>query len=70
MKYYERTGDKMYTVILNHEKQYCLWPASEEIPASWKSEGMLGSKEECVAHIVERLRSLRPRSSRKISVNK
>jgi MbtH protein len=53
-----------YTVVVNDEEQYSIWPADREIPAGWRESGMRGSKEECLAHIDEIWTDMRPLSLR------
>ena len=38
-----------YKVVINHEEQYSLWPASKTTPAGWKDVGRTGSKQTCQA---------------------
>jgi MbtH protein len=55
----------IYTVVVNHEEQYSIWPAHKEIPLGWKEAGKTGSKEECLAYIKEVWIDMRPLSLRK-----
>ena len=52
----------IYTVVVNHEEQYSIWPEFKDIPAGWKSAGKTGSKEECLAYIKEVWTDMRPLS--------
>ena len=61
----ERSDDTVYKVVLNHEEQYSIWPASRENPAGWQDAGKSGSKEECLAYIKEVWTDMRPLSLRK-----
>ncbi|MDF9815297.1 MbtH family NRPS accessory protein [Streptomyces sp. SPB162] len=54
-----------YTVVVNDEEQYSIWPADREIPAGWREGGPRGSKEECLAHIEEVWTDMRPLSLRR-----
>jgi MbtH protein len=54
----------IYTVVVNHEEQYSIWPEFKEIPAGWKAAGKTGSKEECLAYIKEVWTDMRPLSLR------
>jgi MbtH protein len=54
----------IYTVVVNHEEQYSIWPEFKDIPAGWKSAGKTGSKEECLAYIKEVWTDMRPLSLR------
>ena len=55
----------IYNVVLNHEEQYSIWPASRENALGWKSAGKSGTKEECLAYIKEIWRDMRPLSLRR-----
>jgi MbtH protein len=56
--------DTTYQVLLNDEGQYSLWPASHEVPAGWRPDGTVGSRDECSAHVDEVWTDMRPRSLR------
>lgn len=55
---------RRYTVVVNHEEQYSIWPIDREIPAGWTSVGVDGTKEECLAHIGQVWTDMRPLSVR------
>jgi MbtH protein len=55
---------RTYTVVVNHEEQYSLWPAARDIPAGWQPAGTSGSREECLAYIRQHWTDMRPRSLR------
>ena len=55
----------IYKVVLNHEEQYSIWPASKQNPLGWKDAGKSGSKPECLAYIKEVWTDMRPLSLRK-----
>jgi MbtH protein len=55
----------IYTVVVNHEEQYSIWPADREVPAGWRTAGKRGSKSECLAYIAEVWTDMRPLSVRK-----
>ncbi len=54
----------IYTVVINHEEQYSIWPEPKDIPAGWKAVGKTGSKQECLAYIQEVWTDMRPPSLR------
>ena len=56
--------DGMYQVLVNDEEQYSLWPADLEVPAGWRPDGTVGTKDECSAHVDEVWQDMRPRSLR------
>jgi MbtH protein len=55
----------IYTVVLNQEEQYSIWPADREVPAGWRSVGKSGLKVECLDFIKEVWTDMRPLSLRK-----
>lgn len=57
--------DVSYTVVINEEEQYSIWPTDQEIPAGWKEAGQSGSKQDCLDHIQQVWQDLRPLSLRK-----
>jgi len=60
------TEDKTtYTVVLNDEEQYSIWPADRPNALGWKDAGKVGSKEECLAHTQVVWTDMRPLSLRK-----
>lgn len=54
----------IFRVILNHEEQYSIWPERREIPAGWRYAGFSGNKTECLSHIKEVWKDMRPLSLR------
>ena len=54
----------MYKVVVNHEEQYSIWPADRENPLGWRDAGLVGSREECLAHIARVWTDMRPASLR------
>ncbi|AUX42313.1 antibiotic synthesis protein MbtH [Sorangium cellulosum] len=54
-----------FIVVVNHEDQYSIWPASRELPLGWRDEGTKGSKADCLAHIEQVWTDMRPLSLRK-----
>jgi MbtH protein len=54
----------VYNVVVNHEEQYSIWPASKLAPKGWNITGKAGSKSECLAYIQEVWTDLRPLSLR------
>ncbi len=61
----ERDDKTIYKVVVNHEEQYSIWPASKENPLGWKDAGKSGLKHECLDHIKEVWTDMRPLSLRK-----
>ena len=52
-------------VVVNHEGQYSIWPDYLDIPLGWCAEGTTGTKGECLAHIGQMWKDMRPLSLRK-----
>jgi len=55
----------IYTVVVNHEDQYSIWPAEKAMPLGWKEAGKTGSKQECLAYIKEVWTDMTPLSLRR-----
>ena len=55
----------IYSVVVNHEEQYSIWPEYKAIPKGWQAVGKTGKKEECLAYIKEVWTDMRPLSLRK-----
>jgi len=60
----EREDTTIYTVVMNHEEQYSIWPADRELLPGWSAVGKTGPKAECLAYIEEVWTDMRPRSLR------
>lgn len=54
-----------YSVVVNHEEQYSIWPSERELPLGWREAGKSGSKAECLDYIKEVWTDMRPLSLRK-----
>jgi MbtH protein len=61
----ERDEFAVYTVVMNHEEQYSIWPLDLAVPAGWREVGRTGSKAECLAYIEEVWTDMRPLSLRR-----
>jgi MbtH protein len=61
----EREDTTIYSVVVNHEEQYSIWPAHRELPLGWTTAGKEGLKAECLAHIDEVWTDMRPLSLRR-----
>jgi MbtH protein len=53
-----------YTVVINHEEQYSIWPTGREIPAGWRAVGKEGRKRDCLDYIEQVWTDMRPLSVR------
>jgi MbtH protein len=60
----EVQDNKIYKVVVNQEEQYSIWLAHQENPVGWKDAGIIGNKEECLAHIKKVWTDMRPLSLR------
>ena len=58
----DREDTTIYTVVINHEEQYSIWPAHRELPLGWREVGKQGLKAECLEYIKEVWTDMRPRS--------
>lgn len=61
----EREDATIYTVVVNHEEQYSIWPADRELALGWRAVGKTGTKADCLAYIREVWTDMRPLSLRK-----
>tara|TARA_Y100000310_G_scaffold344118_1_gene455222 strand:+ start:361 stop:579 length:219 start_codon:yes stop_codon:yes gene_type:complete len=55
----------VFSVVMNHEEQYSIWPVAKELPLGWNKTGFEGLKKDCLAHIDEVWTDMRPLSLRK-----
>jgi MbtH protein len=55
----------LYSVVINHEGQYSIWPTGKEMPGGWQKQGKDGSKSECLEYINKVWTDIRPRSIRR-----
>jgi uncharacterized protein YbdZ (MbtH family) len=56
----EREERTVYNVLVNQEKQYCVWPEYNVIPAGWSFVGKTGTKADCLSYIKEIWTDMRP----------
>jgi len=52
----------LFKVVVNHERQYSIWPQDGDSPLGWDEEGKEGTKAECLAYIEEVWTDMRPLS--------
>jgi MbtH protein len=62
---WEEDESMIYTVVVNHEEQYSIWPEYKEIPPGWRAVGKTGPKAECLAYVKEVWTDMRPLSLRR-----
>ncbi len=59
-------SDEMrYSVVVNDEEQYSIWPSYKDVPLGWRIVGDAGTKAECLAQIEVLWTDMRPLSLRK-----
>ena len=56
---------RSYTVLVNAEEQYSLWPQDLAIPAGWRAAGKVGTKQECLDYVRSVWTDMRPLSLRR-----
>ena len=61
----DRDAETIYTVVLNDEEQYSIWPADRQIPSGWRAAGKVGKKDDCLSYIGQVWTDMRPLSLRK-----
>ncbi len=66
MAWDEEEDTTVYSVVINHEEQYSIWPADRENALGWSAVGKTGSKQECLDYIKEVWTDDRPLNLRKI----
>ncbi|MFF9850447.1 MbtH family protein [Streptomyces litmocidini] len=49
-----------FLVLVNHERQYSLWPAHLDVPGGWEPAGPEGSRQECLDRIESVWTDMRP----------
>ncbi|WP_036259672.1 MbtH family protein [Methylocapsa aurea] len=62
---WEEDESAIYTVVVNNEEQYSIWPDYKEIPAGWRAAGKTGPRAECLTFINEVWTDMRPLSLRR-----
>lgn len=65
MSFDENDDTRIYTVVVNHEEQYSIWPQDREIPLGWEEAGKTGAKQECLDYVENVWTDMRPLSLRK-----
>ena len=57
--------DTEYSVVVNHEEQYSIWPRKMPLPDKWEPTSFHGKRYPCVKYIREVWTDMRPKSQRK-----
>jgi uncharacterized protein YbdZ (MbtH family) len=60
MAWDEENDSTIYTVVVNDEEQYSLWPADRENPLGWRDVGKSGPNAECLTYIEAVWTDMRP----------
>lgn len=60
----EEPADPVFTVVINEEEQYSLWPSASPVPQGWRAVGVQGSQQACLQHIEAVWTDMRPVSAR------
>jgi MbtH protein len=58
-------SDDRFSVVVNDEEQYSIWPAHKKPPAGWRALGFQGSREMVLAYIEGAWTDMRPLSVRR-----
>ncbi|MBF5033658.1 MbtH family NRPS accessory protein [Micromonospora sp. ANENR4] len=56
--------EQHYTVVVNDEEQYSIWPTGRTVPPGWSPTGVEGTKQVCLDHIEQVWTDMRPLSLR------
>jgi MbtH protein len=57
-----------WTVLVNSEEQYGIFPSDLPPPAGWRLAGYAGTEAECIAYVDEHWADMRPQSVRRAFV--
>lgn len=57
-----QSAHEVFEVVINHEEQYAIWPADKDVPVKWRTVGVRGSRDECLAHVRRVWTDMRPLS--------
>ncbi|GAA3129801.1 MbtH family protein [Streptomyces echinatus] len=60
-------NEAVFSVLVNGEGQYSLWPVFADVPEGWTVELSESGREECLAYIEENWTDMRPKSLREAS---
>jgi MbtH protein len=57
-------NDRRWTVVINDEEQYALFPEELDVPGGWREAGFSGTETECMKYVDEVWVDMRPKSLR------
>jgi MbtH protein len=60
----DENEEMTYTVVVNNEGQYSIWPYGRTIPIGWHEVGKSGAKNDCLDYIDQIWTDMRPLSLR------
>ena len=60
----DQDESRRYTVLINAEEQYSLWPKEKAVPPGWREVGQEGTRAECAAYVDATWLDMRPLSLR------
>lgn len=61
----ENENGTTFSVVVNDEEQFSIWPIDKALPHGWKSAGKSGTKQECADYIKKVWTDMRPLNLRK-----
>jgi MbtH protein len=61
----DQDDEMLYTVVVNHEEQYSIWPAAKALPLGWLAVGKTGRQDDCLQYIKEVWTDITPLSVRR-----
>ena len=57
-------GGPVFEVVINHERQYAIWPAEKPLPPKWSKAGIARPRDECLTYVRQIWQDMRPLSVR------
>ncbi|MBJ7417413.1 MAG: MbtH family NRPS accessory protein, partial [Niveispirillum sp.] len=60
----EHDDTTLFSVVINDEEQYSIWPKDRALPLGWHSAGFSGMRAQCLDYIEKIWTDMRPRSLR------
>lgn len=60
----DHSSPNAFSVVINDEEQYSIWPVGNVLPNGWLTTGAKGSKDECLSFIKDAWTDMRPASLR------
>jgi MbtH protein len=60
----DNINEALYSVVINHEGQYSIWPSGRDLPPGWTAVGVPSARASCLAQIEQMWSDMRPLSLR------